>query len=208
MVGCETPDWLAVSGVVVTIALHLALQWKGPNPIFIAGACLFWSVFIAYRAYGDKHAFCRWGFRRDNLGRASVVPAALLATGAVVLGAYAWYQERFWLAPHVLLLFALYPLWGVTQQFLALGIAVQNLELVPVLGNRRWLLTGIGAALFGAVHAPDLWLVAGTFLLELILVPVYLRYRNLWPLGIVHGWLGVLFYAWGLGRDLFAENFG
>ena len=30
---------------------------------------------------------------------------------------------------------------------------------------------------------------------------VFLRHRNVWPLGICHGLLGVVFYSWVLGRD-------
>ena len=51
-------------------------------------------------------------------------------------------------------------------------------------------------------------LVVATFLLELAIVPLFLLYRNLWPLGLLHGWLGGLFYLWVEGRDLWVERFG
>jgi hypothetical protein len=35
------PDWVALAGAAGTVALHFLLQAKGPNPVFIAGACLF-----------------------------------------------------------------------------------------------------------------------------------------------------------------------
>jgi hypothetical protein len=47
-----------------------------------------------------------------------------------------------------------------------------------------------------------------TFGLGLVYIPLYLRYRNLWPLGFYHGWLGTLFYLWVLGRDPWVETFG
>jgi hypothetical protein len=202
------PDWVALAGIVVTVALHLTLQSQRPSPAFIAGACLFWAGFVAVRAFRDPGVFRRWGFRSDNLLRASTVPVLLFTAVALVLGAYGFWQGRLGLPLYTALLFLLYPLWGLIQQLLVLGIAVQNLELVPVLNRNKWLLAVLGSALFGAVHAPDLWVVAATFLLELVLVPLYLRYRNLWPLGVLHGWLGVLFYFWGLGRDVWAESFG
>jgi hypothetical protein len=37
---------------------------------------------------------------------------------------------------------------------------------------------------------------------------IFLRWRNVWPLGICHGWLGVLFYFWVLGRDPWLEILG
>jgi hypothetical protein len=201
-------DWFALAGVFVTVALHLILQSQKPNPAFIAGACLFWAAFALVQGARDPGAFRRWGFRSDNLLRACALPAVLLAAGALGLGAYAWWQGRLGLPLGAVPLFFLYPIWGLAQQFLALGVAVQSLERLPGWRGRPWLLAASGAALFGAVHAPDLGVVAATFVLELVLVPVFLRYRNLWPLGVVHGWLGVLFYIWGQGRDLFAEGFG
>jgi hypothetical protein len=205
--GLPAPDWVGLAGVVVTVVLHLTLQVRGPNPFFIGGACLFWACFVVLRVRRDEGAFRRWGFRGDNLGRASAIPAALFAAGALALAACGAWRGTLRFPLHTSLLFLLYPAWGLVQQFLALGVAVQSLERMPAIGRSKVMLALLGAALFGAVHAPDLWAVAATFLLELVVVPLYLRYRNLWPLGVLHGWLGVLFYLWGEGRDMWAENF-
>ena len=95
-----------------------------------------------------------------------------------------------------------------SEHDLALGIVVNNLERIDGLGRRPALVALTAAVIFGAVHADDLRLAAGTFAIELVLVPLYLRDRNLWPLGVLHGWVGGLFYLWVLNRDLWAENFG
>lgn len=50
--------------------------------------------------------------------------------------------------------------------------------------------------------------MAATFMMGLAFTPMYLRHRNLWPLGIYHGWLGVLTYYWVLARDPWTEMFG
>jgi hypothetical protein len=202
------PDLVALAGVAVTVGLHLTLQARGPNPAFIFGACLGWAVFVAVRARRDRGALRRWGFRADNLARASIVPAALLAAGALGLAAWGYCHGTLRFPAHAAPLLLLYPIWGVAQQFLTLGLAVQNLELLPAVGRRKAALVLLGAALFAVVHAPDIWVMAATFLLELAVIPLFLRHRNLWPLGVMHGWLGGLFYLWGLGRDLWAENFG
>ena len=203
-----TVDWFALIGVLVTVVLHLILQFRKPNPIFITGACLFWAGFIVYRGIRDPGIFRCWGFRSDNLRQAAVIPFVLLLTGVLVLGAFALWNGQFLLSPWTALLFVLYPVWGLFQQFLTLGIVVQSLERLPAWQNRPFLLTITGSVVFGAIHFPDLWAVAATFVLELVLAPVFLRYRNLWPLGLVHGWLGILFYTWGMGHDVIAENFG
>jgi hypothetical protein len=202
------PDWVGLLGVVLSVALHLVLQAKGPNPFFIVGACLFWAGFVALRAWRDRGAFRRWGFRADNLLRASLLPLVVFVVTAAGFAGYAWRRGTLRRPGHLPLLLLLYPAWGVVQQFLALGIVLSSLELVPRVGRHRVVLAIGVAALFACVHFPDVLLMAATFLLELVIVPLYLRHRNLWPLGVLHGWLGALFYLWVLDRDLLVENFG
>jgi uncharacterized protein len=48
----------------------------------------------------------------------------------------------------------------------------------------------------------------GTFILALLYGYIYLRSRNLYVLGLFHGWLGALFFYTVVGRDPFAEVFG
>ena len=47
----------------------------------------------------------------------------------------------------------------------------------------------------------------GTFILALLYTTVYLRERNLFALGLFHGWLGALFYYTVVGRDPYMEVF-
>jgi hypothetical protein len=201
------PDWVALAGAALTVALHFVLQARGPSLAFIVGACLFWACFVAVRAHRDTGVFRRWGFRTDNLAGASLGPALLFVFVAGCFALYAAWRGAIAFRPHALWLFLLYPFWGLIQQFVALAIVVSNLEKFPRLGQRRVLVLLAGAVLFGLVHAPDPLAVAATFALELALIPLYLRWRNLWPLGVVHGWLGGLFYLWILERDLWAEHF-
>lgn len=67
--------------------------------------------------------------------------------------------------------------------------------------------TASTAVLFSAVHWPARLLVAGTFVLALVYVTAYLRRRNLWALGLYHGWIGGCFYFFVLGRDPWQEVF-
>jgi hypothetical protein len=204
-----TPDWVALTGIGITIGVHLILAatLSGPNFAFIAAACLFWIGFVIVRACQDRNNIRTWGFRVENLGRATALSAVLFVVIAGLMGVYAWGNGTLSFPPHTLLLFLLYPIWGVLQQFLALGIVVTNLERLPVLRGHPAILVVLSAVLFGLVHVYDARLVAGTFFLELWLVPLFLKYRNLWPLGVLHGWLGGLFYLWVLNRDLWRETF-
>jgi ABC-type cobalamin transport system permease subunit len=93
-------------------------------------------------------------------------------------------------------------LWGWIQQLLVLGIFVGNLEAIGVRRPALIALAGIG---FAAVHLPDWPLCGATLLLGLGCSALFLRHRNLWPLGVLHGWLGACFYRWVLARDPWAD---
>ncbi len=202
------PDRLALGAAAFTAVLSFTRIADAPGSVFIAGACLFWAAFVVVRARKDRGVFRAWGFRADNLLSASVLPAVVFVVGAAGLAALAWLRGTFRFPAHALPLFLVYPVWGLTQQFLALGVVTRELERVEALRRRKALLVLLVALAFGLVHAFNPRLVAATFLLELAIVPLYLRHRNLWPLGVLHGWLGGLFYLWVEGRDLWAERFG
>ena len=107
----------------------------------------------------------------------------------------------------MLLLLVLYPLWGILQQFLVQALGVANLfRLFPQYG--WWVAVSAGVILFTLVHYPDWVLMAATGLLACVFIPLYIRDRNLWPLGLYHGWLGTFFYLWVLGRDPWVSVFG
>ena len=208
--GRQPPDWVALAATAITIAAHLVLTAinEGPYPVFITGACLFWAGFIVVRAWQDRSIFRDWGFRADNLLQAAGPAVVLFVVAAGCMAGYAGLQGTFSFPLHTLPLLLVYPVWGVIQQFLALSIVVGNLERIRGLGRNKALLVLLGATLFGLIHAYDIRLVVGTFFLELVSIPLFLRYRNVWPLGVLHGWLGGLFYLWVLNRDLWAGTFG
>jgi hypothetical protein len=202
------PDWLALTGAAVTATLNLVLPSGWPTAGFIAASCIFWAVFVIARARRHPNVLHDWGFRIDNLAAASMASAVVFALTATAFAVYAHLHGTLRFPPHTLFLLLLYPVYGVVQQFLALAVVVGNLECVRPFRRRRWLVIPIGAALFGVAHVFDMRLVAATFLLELVVIPLYLWRRNLWAYGVLHGWLGALFWLWVLGRDQWAENFG
>jgi len=206
--GAQSPDWVALIAVAVTIAAHLVWQARGPSTAFIVGASVFWIVYAVIRTRRDSGALRYWGFRRDNLFQASRVPAAILVAAAAGFALYANWQDTLRFPLHAWLLLLLYPIWGLIQQFLVLGVVVTNLELLPIWGQRKVLIVVSSAVLFGLIHGFDPLIMAGTCALELACIPLYLKDRNLWPLAVLHGCLGALFYLWVLGRDMWVENFG
>ncbi len=137
---------------------------------------------------------------------AALVPAAIFVVVTIAFAAYAVAKHQFQFPAHTLPLFLIYPIWGVIQQFLVLGILVSNLEKIGALGQKPIILVLVGALVFGAIHLPDPVLTAATTILALVYVPLFLKHRNVLPLGVVHGWIGTLFYLWVLGRDVWTEN--
>jgi hypothetical protein len=203
-------DWFALNAVGATIAIHLAIKAVSDQPSvpFIAGACVFWAAFVAIRVRRDRSVLRDWGFGTDNFWPASAACALLFGIGAAAMGLTAAYQRTFTFPIHTLALFLIYPIWGVIQQFLALGIVVANLERIVALRHRPWLIIFGVAALFGLIHIYDWRLAAATCLFELAAIPIFMRFHNLWPICIVQGWLGALFYLWVLHEDLWAETLG
>jgi hypothetical protein len=199
-------DWTAVMAAVATGVIFLFATAHGPNIYFTLGAFCFWIIFIAVRVRRDRNTLERWGFRTDNLLRAALIPIAIFVVAALGFAAYAIARQRFQFPLHVLPLLLIYPLWAVIQQFLVLGIVVGNLAKIDSLKRRPILLVLIGTLVFGGIHLPDPILTVGTTALALLYVPLFLRDRNVLPLGVVHGWIGTLFYLWVLGRDVWAEN--
>ena len=66
----------------------------------------------------------------------------------------------------------------------------------------------IAAILFGLIHYPYNWLMVGTFVLAIFYGYIFLRERNVYVMGLFHGWLGALFFYTVVGRDPFMEVFG
>ncbi len=202
------PDWFAFAAAVVSAGLTLYLQAERPNICFIVGLCVFWVGYAVVRVWQDPRVLGEWGFRREGLWPTAALCAALFVIIAGGFAAYAAVRGTFQFPLHTLILMLLYPLYGLMQEFIVLGIVVLNLARIPFLRDHTPLLVLLCASLFAAAHLHDIRELAGTFVLELLVIPIYLRYRNLWPIGVLHGWVGGLFYLWVLDRDIWTANFG
>ena len=86
--------------------------------------------------------------------------------------------------------FAAYCPWGLLQQYLLNGYFVNRLQGASL--NRSVPL--ISAALFAGAHAPNWFLMLVTFVGGYFGVKIYLRYRDLYFLGLAHAAVGFLIY--------------
>ena len=195
--------------VVLTGVLHLVFEEVlHQKALFIALAVLGWGSYIVLSARRDPGVLQTWGFRRDNLRAALPAPTIFSLLAFLALAGAGLAQDTLRLNWHMVPLLLLYPIWGLIQQLLIQALFVRNVvREVPAL-RAPWLIVPLAAFLFGIVHWPDVRLMVATFLLGLAFTPMYLHVRNLWPLGIYHGWLGVFAYFWLLDRDPWIEVFG
>ena len=81
-----------------------------------------------------------------------------------------------------------YLLWAFEQQFILQDYFL--LRLLPILPNES--AAAITAAvLFSTAHLPNLVLAVATLVWGIVACTLFLRYRNLYTLGLVHGILGL-----------------
>ncbi len=198
-----------IATVVGTAILHPVfvdvLHLRG---VFIALALFGWGTYLIARVRANRNVLEEWGLQRQGLQPTFVAASAFSLAAFTLTGIIAHRQHTLVFRPQMLWLLALYPVWGLAQQLMVQGILVRAMSGLVTRISRRLLVVLLAALLFAAVHLPDMKLAAGTFVVGAAFTVIYLRWRNLWPLGIYHGWLGVFFYYWVLARDPWCEMFG
>jgi membrane protease YdiL (CAAX protease family) len=83
-----------------------------------------------------------------------------------------------------------YVLWTLYQQFLLNDYFMPRLTRLLASENAA---VGVAALLFAAAHLPSPWLTAATLLWGAVSCALFLRYRNLYALGLAQGLLGICF---------------
>ena len=168
---------------------------------FIAAAVLFWGGYILTRWWSEPGVLAKWGFRRGGLLPVTVASTAVLLTGAGGMFLYAALRGPVRLSPHFWLVLLVYPAWGLLQQLLLNALFARHLAArmpAPVA-------VAVTALLFGLTHRPDRPLTLLTTAAALVWVPIYPRWRNLWPLGLCHSLLSAVAYYVVLRREAWAE---
>ena len=181
------------------------LDWRFP---FVAGASLAWIVYILYRWKVSPELFKHWGFRKDNFKKVLklVLPFGLFAiVTMIIVGAIRGTINITW---HIIPILIAYPIWGTIQQFLLIALLAGNLSELKKPKLSKPLIILISAVMFAGVHYPLWWLIGATFVLAIFYGFVYLKERNIYVLGLFHGWLGGLFYYTVMNTDPFLDTFG
>jgi membrane protease YdiL (CAAX protease family) len=181
------------------------LNWKFP---FIVAIIFLWSYYVWLRFKQDPKVLQKWGFRWDNFGKVIrlMLPFGILAVvSSLVVG---YWRDTLNLTWHIIPILILYPIWGTIQQFLVISLVAGNLHDLKLKGWNDFLVVFVAALLFGLVHYPYLWLMGATFVLALFYGYIFLKERNVYAMGLYHGWLGAIFFYTVVGRDPFMEVLG
>ena len=181
------------------------LNWKFP---FIVVMIFAWSFYVWRRYKQNPEVLQKWGFRWDNFGKVVglMLPFGILAVVSSL--AIGFWRDTLNLTWHIIPILILYPIWGTIQQFLVISLVAGNLHDLKLKGWNDWLVIFIAALLFGLVHYPYWWLVVGTFILAMFYGYIFLKERNVYAMGLFHGWLGAIFFYTVVGRDPFMEVLG
>jgi hypothetical protein len=176
--------------------------------VYISAACLFWGGYMIYQANRNKGIIAYWGLSLRNFNKTflELLPVAILFVGIFVLvGNQLGTNILSW---NIIPILLLYPIWGIIQQFIVIGLLAKNLTDLEKPRMPESLIVFITALIFSIVHYPHFLLIIGTFFLALVYTKLYLKERNLIVLGIFHGWLGAFFFYTILERDPWNEVFG
>jgi uncharacterized protein len=181
------------------------LNWKLP---FVAITIVGWAAYVASRNRRGGNVLSYWGFRIDNFREVIMMILPFGIVSVIAFFAVGYLRDTIHLSWHIFPILILYPLWGVIQQFLVIALVAGNLQDLKKNRVNKFIIITITALLFGVIHYPYYWLMAGTFALALLYGFIYLKNRNLYVMGLFHGWLGALFFYTVVDRDPFAEVFG
>ncbi|MEO0732499.1 MAG: CPBP family glutamic-type intramembrane protease [Bacteroidota bacterium] len=190
---------LTAVGKIVFINL---LEIRTP---YIVLTILGWGTYIFFRFRQRPQVLSYWGLTTTGFWKSfgQLLPVVLVCSG--VFFAYGYYYDTQVVDWTLVLILLLYPIWGILQHFLLLGIFGRNLQDGGLATG--WVIA-LTSVLFAVIHYPSPWLIGATFFLAIVYTWLYLRGHNLLVLGIYHGWLGGVFFYTVLGRNPWLEAFG
>lgn len=204
----DTRRFLELLAVVFTaLGKFIFMDLLDYRLFYVVFAILCWSLYILARCKKEKDVLKYWGFRFDNFKETlmMILPFGILAIISFLVIGYN--QGTINLSWHIFPILITYPLWGVMQQFLTIGLIAGNLNHLKSVKINKVLIIIFTAVLFSIVHYPSLWLMIGTFFLAIFYGIVYLKNNNLYVMGLFHGWLGAFFYYTVLDEDPFKDVF-
>ena len=200
--------WIEILAVVITGLLkYILVDWINLKLFYITGVCLFWIAFIIMKYRRNHDVLKDWGFQRAHFSRSFLflLPFALVTSTIIIL--YGIKANLALINWHIIPILVFYPVWGLVQQFMMIGLISRNMKIIYSQRLDQVHIVLITSLFFALVHIPSYPLVAYAFFMELLFTYAYFKWKNLWSLGLVHGWISGLLYFFVLGRDMWDELF-
>jgi membrane protease YdiL (CAAX protease family) len=198
--------WLEILAVVITgLMKFVFMDWLDFRTFYIVAACAFWFLFILRKYKNNPSVLKQWGFKKQNLKPSFLF---LLPFGFIAIMGFLFYGIKVntilfnW---HIIPIFLLYPVWGIIQQFVIIGLVAGNLRSLKNNRFAEWQIVLLTSLLFALLHYNSTPLMIYTFVMEVVFVIAYFKWRNLWALGLFHGWVSSFFLFFVQKRDLLNE---
>lgn len=176
--------------------------------IFIIASCSFWFSYIFYRIYAErkKKSFNSTEHNDKKSFQQTFKELLPYAIGLVLcFVCYGNFTGKSVTDHSILFILILYPIWGILQQYLVLGIFGDNLKRLSNGKLSDTVVVMLTACLFAIVHYPHPALIASTFFLAIVYMSLYLRGHSILAMGVFHGWLAAFFFYYALGRNPWLE---
>ncbi len=183
------------------------MDWLKMRAFYICGACLFWFLYVLSKYKSDKNILQSWGFKTEGFKHSFFLVLPFTLASLTVFSIYGLYHNTANINWHILPVFLFYPIWGLIQQFMMLGLIATNLASIKHVKFNNLKVILVTSCIFSLVHYPYILLMIYTFLMQIFFTLVYLKQKNLWSLGLHHGWIATFLLFFVLDRDLWLEFF-
>jgi uncharacterized protein len=198
--------WFEIFAVIATAILKFVfMDWLNLRAVYIVVICLFWLTYIYSKFKNNPESIRQWGIQKQNFKKSFLflLPFAIVCISGI--GIYGYLFSSNIINWHILPILILYPFWGLIQQFIVVGLISGNLHAIrnPRFSNFQIIL--LTSLLFSLVHYPSAFLMFFTFIMQWIFTTAFLRWKNIWPLGLYHGWIATFLLFYIMGRDLWVE---
>ena len=186
----KSVNWLNLAEPATVFALIMLYIWRLRFTWPLAWICILGILILSHILRKEPAASLgfRWSNFRECVER--LAPALLLLALSLIAGGVLLQTMRNISFEHGLLCLAVYCPWGLFQQYILNGYLANR--LLAVLPVRHVPL--IAAALFSGTHLPNWFLMLVTFAAGYYSTKIYMKYRNMYFLGLAHGVIGTVLF--------------
>jgi len=201
----SSPCYLELVSIITAGAIHVTAEVffsEDTSRVCNAIISMIFVAYVVWRIRTSPGVVRTWGMRTDNFAPAIAAHLGFAAIGALALFGLAFNTGSVEIPTSFWVTVALYPIYGVIQQFALQNFIARNLRMT-LSGSVS--VAATAAILFGLSHFPRLELVALTFVAGFFFTLIYQRFSNLWAVGLAHGLMAALAMYLVLGEDPGAE---